>query len=449
MRPGDRVTHARHGPGTVEVVRTDGRVSVRFDAARELPWTVPAHELVVDGAEMPSARAIRVLRHVPPQLPLDAEHAKLRQVIEALRLGVVPASHLHEYTVGREDAVRKARELLRARQGMSLVFGDYGAGKTHFLELVEQEALEHGFVTSRVTLDQHETPLSHPQRLWRAIAGALRYPGTVRRGLLPLLECLEDDADHFHPNGRRFHRFLTPVLWAIRRKRNDLLEDVLLDYIEGQPVDAEQVNCMLRRARWSGPRLLALPDYRTYGRVYAYILGGVATWAADAGFTGACLLFDEAEQVDTFDRRRREFAYEVICHYAAASLPKKELLFDPEELYRGGQEVHRQLPLRFTASQPLVVFVALTPEPEIQLMCSRLFRHDNAIELSPLSPRSRGKLVGKVVDLYRRAYGLEQPPEPHLERPPSWYESPRHLVRELVAALDRERYQLLASRETA
>jgi len=57
--------------------------------------------------------------------------------------------------------------------------------------------------------------------------------------------------------------------------------------------DAQDLTDILRRHGWAGPRLLALPDYRTFGQLMAHLLGGVAVWAKDAGHQGLVVLLDD------------------------------------------------------------------------------------------------------------------------------------------------------------
>lgn len=444
--PGDRVIHARYGPGQILAVFPRGRARVRFDRRRLFPITVTLAELAHEnhGQEIAPKREVPAPSAppravVPPRTPLTRDQAVLRQVIEALRLGVVPHSHVGDYTVGREKALRRIDQLLSSRQGLELIFGDYGAGKTHLLDLVEQMARQRGFVTARVVLDPNEVPLAHPQRLWRAIITSLRHPGGGE-GLVPILERLAQSADHFHPDGARFSRFLSPVLHAWR-VGNAEVWGWAADYIEGYRIDPDDLQSVLRRWGWRGPRPLALPDFRTYGQVYVHLVGTVACWAADAGASGLCLLLDEAEQVESFDRRHRELSAEVLGQYAAATLPLEELGFDPDQLYRGGQEVHRKLPRRFDPEQPLAVVMALTPLPEIYSLARRLVRRPEIV-LKPLSAGDKEELARRVISLYARAYPRAGISGPVLSRLVAAAERPRALVREIIAELDARRYGL-------
>ena len=68
----------------------------------------------------------------------------------------MPARGVRDYTVAREPELADIALLLEEGGGCRVLWGDYGAGKTHLLEAAEQLALEQGFATARVTLDPRE-----------------------------------------------------------------------------------------------------------------------------------------------------------------------------------------------------------------------------------------------------------------------------------------------------
>ena len=93
--------------------------------------------------------------HTPQSV--DSLHAAL--TLEAMRLGVVPPSDLEQSTVGRDveiDVVRRDLEQATVSGARRAFLGDYGLGKSHMLELIEQIALKHNFLVSKVTLDHAE-----------------------------------------------------------------------------------------------------------------------------------------------------------------------------------------------------------------------------------------------------------------------------------------------------
>ena len=337
--------------------------------------------------------------------PIAADDiADMRQAIEALRLGVVPAKHVLDYTVGRDKELASFRDLLGGRQGLRLVFGDYGRGKTHLLELYEQLAQEQGFVTARVVLNPKATPPSHPQRLYRAVLSRLSYPGETTLGLDPLLRRLEHSDAHALPGRDRYSRFFSPVLFA-RRSGDDELRDWMQDYIEGFNIDPDDVSRELAKKGWRGQRMLALSDFRTYGRMYTHMLGTLADWAADAGFKGLVLLLDEVERVDVLTKEQQELAREVLAHFAAATLPDGVLCFQPEQLYKGGHSVHRSFAIKYAATQPLSVVMALTPLDGILQICDTIVT-DRGLrqDLAGFGPSEHATLVEKLTALYENAH---------------------------------------------
>ncbi len=90
-----------------------------------------------------------------------AEAPKLRPkerdaVLQSLRAGVVPAVGIHHIQVGRAEEVRALlRDVERVADGgasIRFVVGDYGAGKTFFLNLMRSVALEKKLVTMHADL---------------------------------------------------------------------------------------------------------------------------------------------------------------------------------------------------------------------------------------------------------------------------------------------------------
>ncbi len=77
-------------------------------------------------------------------------------LIQALRGGVVPRAGIHHIQVGRFEEVRAlledCRRIADGGSAFRVVIGEYGAGKTFFLSLVRQMALESKLVTVHADL---------------------------------------------------------------------------------------------------------------------------------------------------------------------------------------------------------------------------------------------------------------------------------------------------------
>lgn len=446
VRAGQRVVHPDHGEGTVLTLRDRGRVRVRFDGRALTPVTIPGRELTPqNGGAGAAAKGGGESAAAPAAEERDVPD--LRQAIEALRLGVVPRSFVRDYTVARETELAAFEALLGEGEGLRLLWGDYGTGKTHLLDVYETMALAAGWVTSRVTLDPRETPPSHPQRLFCEIVRSLRYPDDPGEGLDPLFLKLADSPDHRRPRGKRSSRVLSPVLYAFSHPESEAASWAE-DYVGGYPMDTAYGERELARIGWRGARPLALSDYRTYGRMYVHLVGTLSAWAADAGYKGLVVLFDEVEYIDMVRGEAKDLAKEVLQHYAAVTLPRARLAFDPGKLYRGGHAVHRAIPLKYTEDQRLVVLMALTPLPEAQEVARKILAdHEEDLDLTPLRARDYAELVGRIGRLYARAYpGFAVPDataariaEAAREQAVLGDVRPREIVRRTVLELDAAR----------
>src|SRR5687768_7186361 len=91
-------------------------------------------------------------------------------VIQALRAGVVPRTGQHLIQVGRareiETLLKDIERIAEGGSGFRLVIGEYGAGKTFFLNLVRAIAMEKRLVTAHADLN--------PDRRLQASGGQAR-----------------------------------------------------------------------------------------------------------------------------------------------------------------------------------------------------------------------------------------------------------------------------------
>lgn len=493
---GDRVEHPFRGEGVVQKRLVRGVVRVLFDGEPGMPRTLHGSGLGLVGGPPPvqepepeydyplgepvgrgTATQATVFPPEPevleesepkeprvriPIIPVSAEAAQVHreharklegadawQTIEALRLGVVPSRGVQAYTVARDEELANLGAVLKQARGCRVLWGEYGAGKTHLLEAAEQLALEQGLATARVTLDPRENALHHPLRLYRRIADSIRTVDQVGLGFEAILDGLADSPDHALPGGKKSSRFLSPYLWALRHGDPEAV-GWLRDYVRGDNVDAQMVNAVLRKIGWTGQRVLHMSDYRTYGRMYVHLVGTLASWCADAGYKGLVLLFDEVERVDALRPEDRTYAFEVLKHYAAVTMDAGDLAFDPESLYKGGQDVHRKLSLRFREDQPLTSIFALTPLAEVEEQFAGVTESSTTdLRLRPFAPDLLGELLDRIAALYERAYpDYVVPPEvlEHVsneiaDAQDEGYDSFRDAVRAAVCLFDRDRLQ--------
>ena len=423
-------------------------IRVEFDEMAGAPWEIPRDELMMLSSEGPPKVSTRQEKNKVPiedggdrtpatskdrqeagkgaapkvnedaELPLREDSVTARQAIEALRLGVVPTSHLDAYTVGRDIELAVIYlDLESATQdgGFRVVLGDYGTGKTHFLEMVELLALEKGFLATRATLDSREVLPNKPRRIFHQLARGIRYPDDPNfepRGLKPLLEKAAGNVNLIRrwsgKNSPDYHPYLGPALFYMAVlpaiENNDDLLERLLDWIEGSEVASNvELETKLRRTTTARARLYALKDFRTVTHLYTLILGGIAELARQVGYKGLAIMLDEAEFYSVLRGHDRTFADILFRTFAAACLPPAMLPFDPEVLPRGGQAIHRRFPYRYKNEQPLYCIFALTHDPEGKAVLEKSLPGNRFMELNPFGTADYVTLSRRVLYLYELA----------------------------------------------
>ena len=114
-----------------------------------------------------------------------------RAIIEGLRKGIVPTEYVSFFTVGRQNWLKFVEEDLDdfiAEGGGKVRFinGDYGDGKTHFMSIIQQLALQKNFASSFVVLTR-ETPIHKFEVVYQEIVSQLRgqFQGM---GIRPLIQ---------------------------------------------------------------------------------------------------------------------------------------------------------------------------------------------------------------------------------------------------------------------
>lgn len=102
--------------------------------------------------------------------------AQARACVRAMRVGVAP-SNAEALSLGRtaiSSVVRRIVTEQASGKGPLLVEGPWGAGKSHALALASATAEELGRPRASIVFDARGVPLSHPNRLYAAIATSIR-----------------------------------------------------------------------------------------------------------------------------------------------------------------------------------------------------------------------------------------------------------------------------------
>ncbi len=376
-------------------------------------------------------------------------HAQL--TLEAMRLGVVPATDLEKSTVGRDVEIDIIRQDLRetTKSGAIRAFlGEYGLGKTHLLELIQQMALKQNFLVSRVTLDHADNSPAQPKRIYHAVTRGIIYPETPdeRSGLAPLLDKASENDEilkQFFVTkdrnlaslpvrdqlARGMHLYLSPALAYTRALNHpeslripSYLDDAatwaqsarhsLIDWIEGHPTRSNQeINDELNLIRGRFPKIYSLLDCRPWAKIYGYILNGIATLAKAVGYAGLVIVIDEAEFYSLLSAQNRAYAKSLFQAWSHAVGDCDDLPFTSDELITGGYGVQRDLPSRYSENPGLYLVFAMTPNSDGIRVLQEAVAPQYICYLNPLSALDYLKMTEHVVALYGEAYPKESLPE--------------------------------------
>ena len=118
------------------------------------------------------------------------KQAEALEVIESLRKGIPPKRYTSRYTSGTEDFLTKVRkfhlESASTRGKLRFVSGSWGAGKTHFLRLLREEAFDAHYLVSTVELNADSTPFNKFEQVFYDIVRNITSPEMYREGQLGL-----------------------------------------------------------------------------------------------------------------------------------------------------------------------------------------------------------------------------------------------------------------------
>lgn len=385
-----------------------------------------------------------------------------KDVIGALRKGVVPESGLHLYATGMDRFARVLDdELDDAAAGRAIfkaVRGEWGEGKTFFARWLQARALERGFATAEVQVSETETPLYKLETVYRRAMERLATASVPRNAFRSIVDGwlygLEDELraagelksdkpdevaqaidralERRLARVSRANQSFAAVLRAYHRasvENDEALAEGLIAWISGQPNVAASV------------KKAAAVKGEIDGRAALTCFQGLLVVLKESGHKGLVLVLDEVETIQRQPRNVRDRSLEglrkLIDELEGGALPGLYVLVTGTPAFFDGREGIQRLP-------PLHqrLHVAFGPDP----------RKDNLrLPLVRLSPFDRERLleVGRRVrDLYPSTAAplRERVPEAALAAIADGVAgklggvaavSPRLFLRKLVDVLDR------------
>ena len=305
---------------------------VLFDSGRR--FRLPAREFEAESVAAWQAQSGPVVTSFTPRVAvLETDQFRARQTLEALRLGIVPVQDVETLTIGLEaERVSLERALLRSKErggDVQAVIGDYGFGKSHFIELAARRALREQFVVAVASLDLVEVPPSRPNEIYRALVRSLRYPDTDERGLYPLLRKAVETPGAISEFVARAPRQdgcpLTAALTALAECNNQSAYDDIVQWISGQIKPTAALRTCIKKA----PRLYLVGEV---SRQYAYLLTAISVLATLLGYSGLAVLIDESEHYSLLRAHQRERADAFFKSLIYAALGPANSRVDPTSI---------------------------------------------------------------------------------------------------------------------
>lgn len=245
-----------------------------------------------------------------------------RAIIEGLRKGLVPVEYVSFFTVGRTNwltCIEDDLDNFIAEGGGKVRFinGDYGDGKTHFMSMIRQLALEKKFAASFVVLTR-DTPIHKFERVYQEIVSQLRgcFAGVGIRALIKhwMNEQQTPDVDvnalihSLQQNQTMDSNFINALIGLLQADKpadlavtRDMInaQDILFQWFEGKKVPKKE--------------LAKFHVYETLNKANSKaFLDSLVAFLRVLGHKGFILLFDELETVLAQSASIRNAAYETI-----------------------------------------------------------------------------------------------------------------------------------------
>lgn len=358
-----------------------------------------------------------------------------RRALEALRAGVPnrdAVSALGSLQTGVEDRFTELLAAIRERPdggdpaGGMLVEGGFGSGKSHVLEHLAHQALDAGFVVSKVVVSK-ETALHDPVKVYRASIENARVPGRTGAAIDEIVAALRPDSAEYAGLYRWLHRDDCPVdsrfaasLFLYEYAKGDAeFADRIVQFWGGERMTVTDMRRRLKEAgagstyplAKASERVLAMERFRFVSRLIRA-----------AGYHGWVVLLDEVELIGRYSFLQRAKSYAEVARWVkgdrddpAAPLGavlatvddfEAQVLVDKNDL----ELIPKRLRMKGTAEHDL-----LAGQAESGM---RVIERD-PIRLQPPDRDALDRTYAKLKAIHADAFGWDPPEVEGLERLPS------------------------------
>lgn len=379
-RVNDDVEHPEFGSGTIEVIL--GNIAqVNFFGE------------IIDV----SLSDLTLKKSYSPEVPdnsgdleVNIEKPRFRQAFEAINLGVVPPdpSQLIELTIGYKGLKSQVHSWFQnaIKDGLcKVVFGYYGSGKTHLLNVIRCIALQSGWVVSFLEFDPKSADPAKPHLVYRNLMSCLEFPeredGTKTEGLLGFVKEIRNCWDNKSIRRRKYFSsspWFSPA-FEILLQYPHLDEDpdyvAACSWLVGESKALSTVKEM-GRAKGYRHNVPRMPVTKETADIYVNHLVVVNELCRALGYKGLVIILDEAEHVRGYNVRRKNRANNFFDLLARSA--HKPLVGEPYPL---PNEHGLSLQPYWAEGPHFALFVGLTEadtfnDPLLSLRDACVFLHD-------------------------------------------------------------------------
>jgi len=381
---GREVEHRIFGRGTVEAVRWGGAEAlVRFGRVRI--W-VSTRTLRIIGKRI--EKPVKFIKG-PEKPRFSHDVIKARRMIEAFRYGIVPHQDIEDFTFGREEEIEvfnKNLEILEEEGGRTLLIeGEYGAGKTHFLDYLYDVSVKKGLCVAKAELDPFEVTPARPLKVYQALTSSFIWEGGGFKEFL--IEASKIELEDYHV-------FLSPLFERIKKGK---VNELLWQWISGERHPRIYLN---QEGAYKFPVLLS---HGRAGNLYTYILSALGWLARKMGLKGLLILLDEVET--TFRLWFNWVMGESFMKALVLVSKNQPELTEPEgnSKFELVASAVRKTPFIYKIPSGIYLVLASTPlwsasYGEFKALC------DEVIYLSPLSRGHFSEMFRVLAGIYEVAY---------------------------------------------
>ncbi|NMC99810.1 MAG: DUF2791 family P-loop domain-containing protein [Bacteroidales bacterium] len=323
----------------------------------------------------------------------DTKYFKCRSIIESLRLGTVSNHTSDEFIFGRNNEIESYKKWINNKNGNTcFLIGNYGTGKSHFLNYISQTAIKEGYAVASIEIDPLEAPFHNPKKIYSKLVSTFSYlsNNSIKNFRDFVKECIYRDI------------FKHNVYF--RHLKDNIGNEVYWEWIEAKNPQPRPVE---KSTYYNYSDLPGIYEKPTPANIYCYLISSLG-WAVKeaANLKGLLLLFDEAESIDANLYYKYQFSNGLNFFNALIRTADNEPdLMDThaEHGLDSCRFVRNFVPFIFKTPSNLKLLFAFTPSYYVE----NNFNHIAKIYLNQLTNEDFKELFYKSSSYYQNSYNYK------------------------------------------